>query len=96
MVWPVVAMLLAAALIVVSCMHPGLTWNWNALGAIGSALAAISAVAIAWAGARERRQDRVRNARAYARGLHVKLSSIVDALERFVELLNMSDEDFTK
>lgn len=94
MFWPVLAMVQFAIIIVLAVMSPGLAWNWTAVGAIGSALAAISAVSIAWAQAQERRRDRVRAARAYARGLHIKLHSIVDALERFCEVLSLSDDDF--
>lgn len=66
------------------------------MGAVRSALAAISAVGIAWRQERERRRDRVREARAYARGLHVKLPSIIDALERACDVFNFSDDEFIK
>lgn len=95
MLWPVVAMLLGAALIVSLCMHPGLNWNWTAVGAIGSASAALAAVGIALSHAQEQKRGRRRSARAYAHGLRIKLPSIVDALDRFCDVLNCSDDTFS-
>lgn len=93
--WMIISQVLGAALVLSLILQPGMKINWNAAAAIASASAAIVAVLIALMQERERRQDRMRDARAYALGLYIKLSSIDDALERFGELLNMSDADIT-
>lgn len=82
MFWPVVAMLELAVIIVLAVIRPGLGWNWTAIGAIGSAGAAIAAVGIAWWNTVERRRERRVAIQAHANGLRAVLPWVADEAER--------------